>query len=80
MKMGLRALSLHAFRIPALRRFSCLNQQLTSVPHSATRDLNKSVRRDVIGPIEPEPIIRPSTFVTQASSPIVPVQKHSSAL
>ena len=37
------------------------------------------VSRCVIGPTRPSPIVRPSIFVTAASSPIVPVQNTSSA-
>ena len=51
----------------------------TTVPSRAVRSRNSADRRCVIGPGWPSPIVRPSTVVTAASSPIVPVQNTSSA-
>lgn len=51
----------------------------TRVPSRATSDRKSSTSRAVIGPGRPSPIVRPSTRVTAASSPIVPVQNISRA-
>ena len=51
----------------------------TSTPSDSVSLRYAALRRCVIGPISPVPIVRPSTLVTAASSPIVPVQKTSSA-
>ena len=56
-----------------------LIQSTTRVPPLAVRFANSAARRSVIGPMAPLPILRPSTCVTPASSPMVPVQKASSA-
>ena len=52
----------------------------TTTPLRAVSSRYSSPRRCVIGPIRPSPIVRPSSCVTPASSPIVPVQNISSAL
>jgi hypothetical protein len=51
----------------------------TTVPSVAVFFENSSDSRRVMGPISPLPMVRPSTWVTGASSPIVPVQNISSA-
>lgn len=54
-------------------------QSTTRSPEDATSSRNRPRSCWVTGPISPVPIVRPSTVLTHAISPIVPVVKHSSA-
>ena len=58
------------------RQLQCYD---TSTPSFAVRWAKSSLKRFVIGPTLPSPMIRLSILMTPASSPIVPVQKISSA-
>ena len=62
--------------LPLRTSSSTTRQPFPSRPVSSRKS---AVSRCVIGPTAPSPITRPSIFVTAASSPIVPVQKASSA-
>ena len=70
--------AMHAVMPFATARHALI-QSTTRVPPLAVRFVNSADRRSVIGPMAPLPILRPSTCVTPASSPMVPVQKASSA-
>ena len=71
---GMTPMLLQALRTSELHRYSTID-----VPSTAVRSANNSVSRIVSGPGAPLPMVRPSTLTTGTSSPIVPVQKTSSA-
>jgi tetratricopeptide (TPR) repeat protein len=51
----------------------------TRTPSFAVRSAKSPLSRRVIGPTSPLPIVRPSSLITPANSPMVPVQNISSA-
>jgi AraC-like DNA-binding protein len=54
-------------------------REASGVPSLAVSSRNRPTSRAVTGPERAEPIVRPSTRVTEASSPMVPEQNISSA-